>query len=123
MVGHRRAKGEPGEPGDERRDRPLRLFRQRRREGRPTQSPEQCAHLRDMPIRDIGSPPGCEDHQPDDGPVVHLRACLTCGHVGCCDSSTARHATAHANGTGHPVMQSAEAGESWRWCYVDELLG
>jgi hypothetical protein len=68
-------------------------------------------------------PDGCEDHKPEDGPVVHLRVCLACEHVGCCDSSAPRHATAHATSTGHPVIQSAEAGETWRWCYPDELLG
>lgn len=54
---------------------------------------------------------------------VHLRQCLTCGHVGCCDSSPHRHATAHHHGTGHPVIRSVEPGESWRWCYVHEVIG
>jgi uncharacterized UBP type Zn finger protein len=49
---------------------------------------------------------------------VHLRMCLTCGHVGCCDSSPNRHATAHFRATGHPVMKSFEPGEDWAWCYV-----
>jgi uncharacterized UBP type Zn finger protein len=120
MVGRRQRRDGPE---DERRDRPLRLFRQRRRDGKPAQSPQQCEHLEAMPARDVDAPTGCEDHRPEDGAVVHLRACLTCGHVGCCDSSAPRHATAHANSTGHPVIQSAEAGESWRWCYVHELLG
>jgi uncharacterized UBP type Zn finger protein len=53
---------------------------------------------------------------------VHLRLCLACGNVGCCDSSPNRHATGHFNQTGHPVMRSAEPGEAWRWCYVDELI-
>ena len=47
--------------------------------------------------------------------------CLTCGHVGCCDSSKGKHATKHFEATGHPIMQSAEPGQSWRWCYVDEI--
>jgi Protein of unknown function (DUF2795)/Zn-finger in ubiquitin-hydrolases and other protein len=51
---------------------------------------------------------------------VHLRLCLTCGHVGCCDSSPLRHARAHAYTIGHPIVQSFEPGEDWRWCYVDE---
>jgi hypothetical protein len=51
---------------------------------------------------------------------VHLRLCLTCGHVGCCDSSPLRHARGHAYGIGHPIVQSFEPGENWRWCYVDE---
>lgn len=54
---------------------------------------------------------------------VHLRMCLTCGEVGCCDSSTGLHATRHFHDTGHPVMRSVEPGESWRWCYVHELIG
>ena len=54
---------------------------------------------------------------------VHLRTCLECGHVGCCDSSPQRHATAHFRETGHRVMQSAETGESWRWCFVHHLTG
>ncbi|GAA3430647.1 UBP-type zinc finger domain-containing protein [Kutzneria kofuensis] len=53
---------------------------------------------------------------------VHLRLCLTCGHVGCCDSSPRRHASAHHADTGHPVMRSLEPGESWRWCFVDDRL-
>ena len=121
MVGHRRD-DRGGE--DEQRDRPLRMFRERRRGARPpTESFEQCEHLLANPARDVGTPTECEDHGPDDGSVVNLRACLTCGRVGCCDSSVARHATAHARATGHPVIQSAEPGERWRWCYVDDLLG
>ena len=53
-------------------------------------------------------------------PWVHLRLCLTCGHVGCCDSSPMRHARAHAHMVGHPIVQSVEPGENWRWCYVHE---
>ena len=49
--------------------------------------------------------------------------CLTCGHVGCCDSSRGRHATAHFEATGHPLMRSVEPGETWTWCYVDEVEG
>ncbi|MFE3516922.1 UBP-type zinc finger domain-containing protein [Streptomyces sp. NPDC059166] len=50
---------------------------------------------------------------------VQLRLCLVCGHVGCCDSSPLKHATAHFESTGHPVMRSFDCGESWRWCFVD----
>jgi uncharacterized UBP type Zn finger protein len=53
---------------------------------------------------------------------VHLRLCLTCGHVGCCDSSKNKHATKHFHTTGHPVMKSVEPGEDWAWCYVDEIM-
>lgn len=54
---------------------------------------------------------------------VHLRQCLECGRVGCCDSSPRRHATAHFHTTTHPVMRSVEPGETWRWCFVDETIG
>jgi hypothetical protein len=54
---------------------------------------------------------------------VHLRKCLGCGHVGCCDSSPRRHASGHFAATGHPVMRSLEPGESWKWCFVDETIG
>ena len=54
---------------------------------------------------------------------VHLRQCLSCGQLGCCDSSPRKHATDHHMATGHPVIRSVERGEVWRWCYVDEELG
>ena len=54
---------------------------------------------------------------------VHLRVCLDCGMVGCCDSSPRRHMSRHAADAGHPVMRSYEPGESWRWCFDDEMLG
>jgi hypothetical protein len=54
---------------------------------------------------------------------VHLRVCLACGQVACCDSSPRRHMSAHHEVTGHPVMRSYEPGETWRWCFVDEHLG
>lgn len=53
---------------------------------------------------------------------VHLRMCLTCGHVGCCDSSKNKHATKHYTETKHPVMRSIEPNENWAWCYVDEKV-
>ena len=53
-------------------------------------------------------------------PWVHLRMCMTCGQVGCCDSSPMRHARVHAGTVGHPIVRSLEPGEHWRWCYVDE---
>lgn len=53
---------------------------------------------------------------------VQLRLCLECGHVGCCDSSPYRHATAHHKESGHPVMRTAEPGENWRWCFIDHVL-
>ena len=63
---------------------------------------------------------GCEDCLRVGSTWVHLRLCLTCGHVGCCDSSPLRHAHAHALTDDHPIVQSFEPGEDWRWCYVDE---
>ncbi|MFD3453230.1 UBP-type zinc finger domain-containing protein [Streptomyces sp. NPDC058691] len=54
---------------------------------------------------------------------VHLRLCLTCGRIGCCDSSPGRHASAHYKATGHPVIRSFQPGESWRWCYVHGTTG
>lgn len=54
---------------------------------------------------------------------VHLRVCLTCGQVACCDSSPRRHMSAHHQATGHPVMRSYEPGENWRWCFADDILG
>jgi hypothetical protein len=63
---------------------------------------------------------GCEECLRLGTPWVHLRLCLTCGHVGCCDSSPMRHARAHAHKVGHPIVQSMEPGENWRWCYVHE---
>ena len=66
------------------------------------------------------SPQGCEECLTIGSTWVHLRVCLTCGHVGCCDSSPMRHARAHAHTVGHPIVQSLERGENWRWCYVHE---
>jgi hypothetical protein len=54
---------------------------------------------------------------------VHLRVCLSCGLVACCDSSPRQHMTAHHVESGHPAMRSGEPGETWRWCYVDDVLG
>jgi ubiquitin-hydrolase Zn-finger-containing protein len=66
------------------------------------------------------TPQGCEECLALGSSWVHLRLCLTCGHVGCCDSSPLRHARGHAFAVGHPIVASFEPGESWRWCYVDE---
>ena len=63
---------------------------------------------------------GCEECLNTGSSWVHLRLCLTCGHVGCCDSSPNRHATKHFERTTHPVMASFERGERWAWCYVDQ---
>ena len=65
---------------------------------------------------------GCEECLAQGDPWVHLRLCMTCGHVGCCDDSPNRHATAHFRGTKHPVVKSFEPGEDWAWCYADDDL-
>jgi uncharacterized UBP type Zn finger protein len=65
---------------------------------------------------------GCEECLKTGQQWVHLRMCLECGHVGCCDSSVGLHATRHFQATSHPVMRSIEPGESWGWCYVDETM-
>jgi len=80
-----------------------------------------CTHIeRIRPVTPRTS--GCEECLRIEEEWVHLRLCLTCGHVGCCDDSKNKHATAHFNSTGHPLIESLEAGEGWRWCYVDETL-
>jgi uncharacterized UBP type Zn finger protein len=68
------------------------------------------------------TPNGCEECLRDGTRWVHLRLCLSCGHVGCCDSSPMKHATAHYGETQHPVIRSFQPGEDWRWCYVDQTL-
>ena len=79
-----------------------------------------CKHL--ALIADVvPSAAGCEDCLAIGSDWVHLRLCLVCGHVGCCDESPNRHATRHFHATGHPVMRSFEPGETWGWCFVDEL--
>ena len=79
-----------------------------------------CSHLNQ--IRDVKARVhGCEDCMKTGDRWVHLRLCLTCGHVGCCDTSKNKHATKHFKATGHPIMQSIEPGEAWRWCFIDEL--
>jgi hypothetical protein len=68
------------------------------------------------------TPGACEECLRLGTPWVHLRLCLTCGRVGCCDSSPMRHARAHARAAAHPIVQSAEPGEQWRWCYIHEAF-
>ena len=84
----------------------------------------ECEHLQDAPVAvDPQTPEGCPDCAREGTQPVHLRLCLTCGNVGCCDSSVGSHADRHFQNTGHPVMRSFEPGEGWRWCYVDARLG
>ncbi|AUY48361.1 UBP-type zinc finger domain-containing protein [Streptomyces sp. CB01881] len=68
------------------------------------------------------TPQGCEDRLRTGTPWLHLRLCLTCGNVGCCDSSPMRHACVHAATRGHPIVRSFERGEDWRWCFVHEAM-
>jgi len=83
---------------------------------------DTCTHLDDIDAVAPSTAEGCEDCLAMGGRWVHLRVCQTCGHVGCCDSSPNRHATAHLHATAHPLVRSFEPGEDWWWCYVDELL-
>ena len=81
----------------------------------------RCAHWSE--VREVApSAPGCEECLQTGDSWVHLRMCLTCGHVGCCDSSKNTHATKHFHATQHPIMQSVEPGDQWAWCYVDEIM-
>ncbi|WP_067465108.1 Na+/H+ antiporter [Nocardia amamiensis] len=87
-------------------------------------SEDTCAHLRSAPlVRMHDGPDECAECVAEGMNWVHLRMCLSCGQVACCDSSPGNHATKHYADSGHPVMRSVEPGEAWRWCYVDELLG
>ena len=81
-----------------------------------------CTHLDQ--IKDVAphTPDGSEECLAMRSDWVHLRLCLSCGHVGCCDNSPNKHATKHFRTTHHPVMRSFEPGEDWGWCYVDDLM-
>ena len=68
------------------------------------------------------TPNGCEECLKMGSGWVHLRLCLTCGHVGCCDSSPNKHATKHFKATRHPIIKSFQPGEDWRWCYIDNIM-
>ena len=80
-----------------------------------------CGHFLDV-VDVTPSAQGCEDCLKMGDKWVHLRLCLTCGHVGCCDNSKNKHATRHHHETEHPVIVSYEEGENWLWCYVDEVM-
>ncbi len=83
----------------------------------------ECSHLDSIRHR---APPdqvaGCEECLQSGQSWLHLRMCQVCGHIGCCDNSPGRHASGHFEATGHPVICSAEPGEDWSWCFVDELF-
>lgn len=81
-----------------------------------------CSHLAAIQVTELPPAPlACAECLKIGGTWVHLRMCLTCGKVGCCDNSPNRHATAHFGETAHPLIRSAEPDESWAWCYVDSL--
>lgn len=80
-----------------------------------------CEHLAELlPVSARSN--GCEECLRDGTRWVHLRKCLTCGHVGCCDSSRGHHARGHWEQTRHPIMASLEPGEHWAWCWIDEIF-
>src|ERR1700757_542244 len=85
-------------------------------------SASPCSHLDQVTLRELPAEvAGCEDCLRIGGKWLHLRICLECGHVGGCDSSPNRHASAHARGAGHPIIRSLEPAEDWSWCYIDEV--
>ena len=96
------------------------LYAPEKTESEETPVLEPCEHAEMMTTFRARSDNGCEECRKNNYKWVHLRICLTCGHVGCCDSSVHTHATRHFHAAGHPVMASLEPGENWAWCYVDE---
>jgi uncharacterized UBP type Zn finger protein len=81
-----------------------------------------CSHLDEVKVLELPAEvEGCEDCLRVGGKWLHLRICLTCGHVGCCDDSPNKHATEHHHETTHPIIRSLEAREEWSWCYVDNV--
>ena len=83
--------------------------------------PEHCKHLDQIKVTHTAKE-GCEECLKTGDTWVHLRLCLSCGHVGCCDSSRNKHATKHFHATKHPLVRSIEPGEAWIWCYVDNFM-
>lgn len=81
-----------------------------------------CRHLDQVQDVQPRTPQGCEECLRIGQGWVHLRLCLSCGHVGCCDESPGQHATKHFDRSGHPVIRSFQPGEDWGWCYIDELM-
>ena len=119
-AGHARHRGVDARPSPWRRTRVG--WGPRRKRGAPWATPARTWTNAPDDVEQ-NTPGECEECVRDGTSWVHLRTCLDCGHVGCCDSSPQRHATAHFRDTGHRVMRSAEAGESWRWCFVHHLTG
>ena len=82
---------------------------------------QECTHLDQITVMQTDTHV-CEECIKLGDHWVHLRMCLVCGHVGCCDSSKNKHATKHFQQIGHPLIRSIEPGERWIWCYVDEVV-
>ena len=81
-----------------------------------------CTHLDQITVTTLPAEiEGCKECLETGGWWVHLRMCMSCGKIGCCDSSPNRHASRHAAEEGHPIARSAEPGEEWSWCFVDEV--
>lgn len=81
-----------------------------------------CTHLDQIAVLRLPDQvAGCEECLRIGSSWVHLRMCMSCGRIGCCDSSPNRHASSHAREAGHPIVRSAELGEDWSWCYADEV--
>lgn len=83
----------------------------------------ECTHIDSVELLEAPTEiAGCEECLALGMNWVHLRMCQQCGHIGCCDNSEGKHATGHFEATGHPIIRSVEPGETWSWCYVDELM-
>jgi uncharacterized UBP type Zn finger protein len=81
-----------------------------------------CTHFDEIRITQLpASIAGCEECLKIGSPWLHLRMCMSCGKIGCCDSSPNRHARRHAGDVDHPIVRSAESGEDWSWCFLDEI--
>lgn len=87
-----------------------------------TNAKTSCAHVGRINRHVHPSGTGCEECLATGDTWVHLRLCMQCGHVGCCDDSKNRHSTKHFRATHHPIIRSMEPGERWGWCFVDELM-
>ena len=82
-----------------------------------------CSHRDQIRVETLpASIAGCEECLSIGSGWVHLRMCMICGKIGCCDSSPNRHASGHARAASHPIIRSAEPGEDWSWCYLDEVV-
>jgi hypothetical protein len=83
---------------------------------------DECTHIGQIADIKPNSPDACEECLALGDSWVHLRVCMTCGHVGCCDESKNRHARRHAHASAHPIIGSYEPGEDWRYCFIDDVM-